>query len=70
MDFSEALARIKKDEKLKRSGWNGKNQHIRLYRCSLAYMNDFIVIFTPDGKLTPWLASQADLLAEDWEVTQ
>ena len=25
---------------------------------------------TADGTIVPWLASQSDLLAEDWEVTQ
>lgn len=25
---------------------------------------------TADGKIVPWLASQSDLLAEDWELTK
>ena len=29
---------------------------------------DFIVIKTVDNYLVPWLASQTDMLAEDWSV--
>lgn len=29
-----------------------------------------IDIKTADGQIVPWLASQADMLAEDWEVVQ
>lgn len=35
---------------------------------SMAGMNPFIAIRTKDGVSTPWLASQADLLASDWET--
>jgi hypothetical protein len=28
---------------------------------------DFIVMKTADNKVIPWLASQADVLAQDWE---
>ena len=30
--------------------------------------SEFIVMKTADNKLIPWLASQTDLLAEDWET--
>lgn len=29
-----------------------------------------IVIYTPDMVLTPWLPSQADLIANDWEAVE
>ena len=54
----------------KRSGWNGKDQFISLQapdsnsKMTLPY----IYITTQDGALIPWLASQSDILADDWEL--
>lgn len=31
---------------------------------------DFIAMKTADNKIVPWLASQTDMLATDWEVVQ
>jgi len=51
-----------------REGWNGKGMSIMLQvpdehsKMSLPY----IYMRTTDGKLVPWLASQTDMLAEDW----
>jgi len=28
----------------------------------------FIAMFTAQGDIVPWLASQTDMLAEDWEI--
>jgi len=67
-DFGWALVQLKNKEKLQRDGWNGKGQFIKLQvpsensKMGLPY----IYISTVDGKLVPWLASQTDLLAEDW----
>ena len=30
----------------------------------------FLAMKTVDGSLIPWLASQADILAEDWNITK
>lgn len=75
MNFGEALALIKANKKLARAGWNGKGMWIGLHRehgdfkmdCGtiVAYA-DYIVMKTADNKLVPWLASQTDVLAEDW----
>lgn len=35
---------------------------------SWAGVYDFIAMFTADRKLVPWLASQTDVLAEDWWI--
>jgi hypothetical protein len=35
---------------------------------SLPALSPFIVMFTAQGTLIPWLASQTDLLATDWET--
>lgn len=73
MNFGEALEIIKRGGHVRRRGWNGKHQHIYLWYPSIidsGYGNfqPCIVIYTEQGKEQPgWLASQADMLAEDWE---
>lgn len=76
MSFGEALYLLKSDHKLSRSGWNGKGMWLKLQtpdensKMTLPYLylnypRD--AVNTP-GARVPWLASQTDLLAEDWEV--
>ena len=79
MDFGAALALLKSGAKLRRSGWNGKGIFIELQRPD-AYSkmtHPYVFIDTtglqsdnPDAPRdrVPWLASQTDMLAEDWEL--
>lgn len=66
--FEEALTNLKGGLKVARYGWNGANQYLTLQRpdehskMTLPYV--FITTVTEDK--VPWLASQGDLLAEDW----
>ena len=68
MDFGGALQALKSGKRVARSGWNGKGMWLALQvpdahsKMSLPY----IYMSTVDGKLVPWLASQTDLLSEDW----
>lgn len=84
MGFDEAIKLLKSGKKLRRKGWNGKNQYIEL-ATNVSYIN-------PDGKIVNinhkdmgnkaiafvgtsgvqlgWLASQSDMLSEDWEVIE
>lgn len=32
--------------------------------------SSFIIMKTADSKLAPWLASQTDILAEDWKIVE
>lgn len=72
-NFGEMLQWLKKENvnSANRKGWNGKGQFITLQvpdensKMSLPY----IYITTVDGKRVPWLASQTDILAEDWILT-
>ena len=71
MTFSDALSGLNcSNVKVARTGWNGKGMWIQIQlpdaksKMSLPY----IYMSTADGKLVPWLASQTDILAEDWEV--
>lgn len=72
MNFSQALLDIKDGKRVTREGWNGKNMHIELQtpdehsKMSLPY----IFMYTADAKLVPWLASQTDILSEDWEPVE
>jgi hypothetical protein len=70
MNFGQSLEQLKLGSKVSRSGWNGKGMWIALQvpdahsKMSLPY----IYMKTVDGKLVPWLASQTDVLAEDWSI--
>ena len=78
MDFGEAIRSLKEGKKVAREGWNGKGMYLFLspsLGCkmqkqqtgeSINDLQPFIVMKTADGTLVPWLASQTDVLAEDW----
>ena len=84
MNFGLALEELKKGNKVKRSGWNGKNQYIELAE-RVSYINSkgelineghinignkVIAFIGTSGVQLGWLASQADMLAEDWEIVE
>lgn len=64
--FSEALYRLKAGEKVSRTGWNGKGMWIKLSRTDWPHWRPFLFMKTVDDQHVPWVASQTDLLAEDW----
>ena len=72
MDFGYALRALRSGARLTRRGWNGAGQFVELQvpdehsKMSLPY----IFLTTVQGDRVPWLASQTDLLAEDWEVVR
>lgn len=67
-DFGDALLGLKKGQAMRRTGWNGKAQFIYLENENTDHKERaHIVIWTADHWRTPWLASQADILANDWE---
>lgn len=72
IDFGFALDALKSGARVSRSGWNGKGQWLKLQvpdehsKMTLPY----IYINTVQNDLVPWLASQTDLLAEDWGVVE
>ena len=80
MNFGEALELLKKGKKVARKGWNGKKQYIQL-ATGISYVsadgelvnceheaigNRAIAFVGTSGVQMGWLASQADMLAEDW----
>ena len=70
MDFSVALYKAKSGNKIARSGWNGKGMWVAIQhpdehsKMGLPYL----YMKTAQGQLVPWLASQTDLLADDWVI--
>ena len=82
MSFGHAIKLLKMGFKVARKGWNGKNQYIEL-ATNISYVNadeevvncehdaignKAIAFVGTSGVQMGWLASQADMLAEDWMV--
>lgn len=68
MTFGEAIEALKSDRRVSRQGWNGKGQFLGLQLPDSMSQNTlpYIWIRTAQGQRVPWLASQTDMLAEDW----
>ena len=79
-DFGTAIQIMKQGGKVSRKGWNGKKQYIEL-ATNISYVNadgevincehdaignKAIAFVGTSGVQMGWLASQADLLSEDW----
>lgn len=79
-DFSNAIKYLKRGLKVARKGWNGKKQYIQLATC-ISYTaadgtivncdhndigNKAIAFIGTSGVQMGWLASQDDMLADDW----
>jgi hypothetical protein len=73
MDFGDAIRTLKEGKRVAREGWNGKGQWLKLATSSMVGQSTllpFIYICTVQGEIVPWLASQTDMLAEDWMVVE
>lgn len=68
MNFSQALELLKSGKRIYRSGWNGKEMYLELQKPdeNSKMTLPYIYIMTVQGEVVPWLASQTDILAEDW----
>lgn len=84
MDFGEAIKLLKQGKRLQREGWNGKKQYIEL-ATNISYKNTkgeiincnhdaignkAIAFVGTSGVQMGWLASQSDMLAEDWKIAE
>lgn len=65
-----AIEQMRNGSRVCRKGWNGPNQWLALQMPDAhSKMNlPYIYISTVQGQLVPWLASQTDILATDWEI--
>lgn len=82
--FGRAVELLKQGQRVARKGWNGKGMFLLLVKgasvtepindcCSDPQevglpVLDAIYMKTADNKLVPWLASQTDVLSEDWVI--
>lgn len=75
MNFGDALKALKAGGKVQRTGWNGKGLWLELQipdahsKMTLPYI---FMSYPADAQNTPgarvpWLASQTDMLADDWQ---
>lgn len=67
--FGEAVQALKAGEVAWRAGWYGKHTLRLVMPLAGDECNQpFIAIYAQNGDVLPWLASQADVLAEDWST--
>ena len=84
MTFGNALDALKAGYSVARKGWNGKNQYVELATC-ISYKgnageivnvhhnnigNKALAFVGTSGVQMGWLASQADMLADDWYIVE
>lgn len=84
LSFGAAIEAVKSGKRIARKGWNGKGQYVEL-ACNVAYVtpkgeqvnadhaaigNKALAFCGTSGVQLGWLASQADMLAEDWEIVE
>ena len=82
LNFGLALEAAKKGKRIARAGWNGKGQWVELGK-NICYLppegffgpaahedigSQALVFCGTRGRQVGWLASQSDMLAEDWMV--
>lgn len=84
MDFGVAIMNLKEGRRVARNGWNGKGMYLyyvpaAAYPPSTDVAREafggepvpygaYIAMKTAQGNVVPWLASQTDMLAEDWII--
>lgn len=69
LSFGDAITYLKLGYKVARTGWNGKGMYIYLDsgKGAMVAYDPFIIMYTAGGTMQPgWLASQTDILSEDW----
>ena len=79
-DFGFALEQLKQGKKVARSGWNGKGMYLFiaygddlsscLFKEELTCCDSICMKTAQETIVVGWLASQTDMLAEDWEVVE
>ena len=78
MDFSLALALLRQGHSIQRTGWNGNGLSLHLQEPDSNSKMTLPYIYLqypagspyPTGARVPWLASQTDLLANDWGIVE
>lgn len=77
--FGQAIELLKLGHQVARKGWNGKGMYLTYVAADQwqvdkyeSHLNSlpWIGMKTADESFVPWLASQSDVLAEDWVVVK
>lgn len=83
MSFGDAITYMKLGYKVARNGWNGKGMFIfyvpanaypengtmvGYFENDLVPYGEYIAMKTAQDNVVPWLASQTNMLSEDWKV--
>lgn len=84
LNFGLALEAARMGKKIARKGWNGKGQYVELgesfhyisrgtdeqYARHMDIGSAALVFVGTRGRQVGWLASQADMLADDWYIVE
>jgi len=70
MNFGQAIEEMKKGSQVTREGWNGKGMWVALQTpdAHSKMRRPYIYMCPVSKELVPWVASQSDMLADDWQV--
>lgn len=70
LNFGQAIENLKLGNKVLREGWNGKGMWLELQKPddNSKMTIPYIYMKTACDNLVPWLASQTDVLSDDWQV--
>lgn len=86
MNFGLAIEAAKQGKKIARAGWNGKGMFLYYVPAAAyppatdvakeafggqnVPYGAYIAMKTAQGNVVPWLASQTDMLADDWYIVE
>lgn len=84
LNFGQAIEALKSGKRVARTGWNGKGMWLEIVQgdyynpnsndasmFALGYTKlPWTGMKTADDCFVPWLASQTDILAEDWQIVE
>lgn len=78
MDIGSAVFAMREGKRVRRAGWNGKGmwlQFVHEWRIDAppghgVRLLPWVGMKTADNGFVPWLCSQTDLLATDWELVE
>ena len=81
MNFGQAIEALKQGKRVARFGWNGKgifielqvpDEHSKMTSPYVFINTTGLQTANPDApkSIVPWLASQTDMLEEDWGIVE
>ncbi len=86
MNFGDALVALKSGKAVARAGWNGKGMFLyhvganayppqteitkSVWGGENVPYGAYIAMKTAQDNVVPWLASQTDVLADDWQIVE